>query len=81
MLGEMLSSSVKAYCGSAITMFNWLLAFLVTMTFESAVDALGAQWVFWIYAIVCALGVAFVVLFLLETKNKTLEQIQAELGS
>lgn len=81
MLGELLSSNVKAYCGSAITAFNWLLAFLVTMTFEASVDAIGAQWVFWMYAIVCAVGVAFVILFLLETKNKTLEEIQAELGS
>lgn len=81
MIGEFLPNSVKTYIGPFIASFNWLLAFAITKSFIPLKDALGADIVFWIYAVICGLGLIFVVLFLLETKNKTLEEIQLELSN
>lgn len=81
MLGELLPGSIKGYCSSFVACFNWLLAFFVTVTFGGLVDALGGHAVFFIYAVICGTGVVFVLLFVIETKNKSLEQIQTELGA
>ncbi|KAF2885230.1 hypothetical protein ILUMI_20949 [Ignelater luminosus] len=81
MIGEFLHSTVKGRLGSFITCFNWLLAFVVTKLFEPLVNKVGADVVYWFFAIICGLGLAYVILFVIETRNKTLEEIQIELGT
>lgn len=80
MLGELLPDQIKSPVGSAVTCVNWLMAFVVTASFITIVDAVGAPAVYFGFAILQALTLAFIILVLIETKNKTLEQIQEELG-
>ncbi|KAH0540961.1 hypothetical protein KQX54_020680 [Cotesia glomerata] len=80
MMGEIFDNQVKSVAGSSACLFNWLMAFVVTKFFSDIQDALGTDMTFWIFSIICAIGVAFVFFIVPETKGKTLEQIQIELG-
>jgi len=61
-------------------MFNWFLAFLVTKFFVNLKDALGIHWCYWMFAIVCGVGTVFVLIFVPETKGKSIEEIQRYFG-
>ncbi|XP_074106844.1 facilitated trehalose transporter Tret1 isoform X1 [Cotesia typhae] len=80
MMGEIFDNQVKSVAGSSACLFNWLMAFVVTKFFSDIQDALGTDMTFWIFSVICAIGVAFVFFVVPETKGKTLEQIQIELG-
>jgi len=81
MLGELLPPKLKGLVASMATMFNWFLAFLVTKFFTSVRDALTPKWCYWMFAIICAVGTAFVILIVPETKGKSLEEIQRHFGA
>ncbi|HYG36467.1 MAG TPA: MFS transporter, partial [Clostridia bacterium] len=53
--------------------------FILTYTFPILEGRIGTGNTFWIYAGICAVGFVFIRLFVPETKNKTLEQIEKEL--
>jgi SP family galactose:H+ symporter-like MFS transporter len=56
---------------------NWAANFVVSLTFLTLVETIGASWSFWLYA---ALGVAawiFSFALVPETKGRTLEEIEA----
>ncbi len=59
--------------------FLWIACFLLTYTFPIFNAVLGASVTFWIYAAICLVGFAVMVLRLPETKGKTLEQIEKDL--
>ena len=56
-----------------------MACFILTFTFPILIEHLGFAGTFWTYAIICALGYGFIFLQLPETKNKTLEEIEAQL--
>ena len=58
------------------TASNWLMAFIVIITFPLLKAYLGINVLLWIYSGICITGVAFVYLFVPETKGRTLEEIQ-----
>lgn len=80
-LGELLPDQIKSTVGSFITFINWVMAFIVTVSFISIVNAVGEAAVYFGFTVLQGLTLAFIILFLIETKNKTLEQIQQELVS
>lgn len=55
---------------------NWFCNYLVSLTFLSLLDGLGASGTFWLYTMICALALWFVIKKVPETKGKTLEEIQ-----
>lgn len=55
---------------------NWIVNYLVSLTFLSLIDTLGAGKTFWLFAIVCVLGLWFVIRKVPETKGKSFVQIQ-----
>ncbi len=57
----------------------WAFNMLVAMTLLTLIDAVGISGTFWIYAILCVLGVLFVYFLVPETKGCTLEQIEKNL--
>ncbi|XP_071571979.1 facilitated trehalose transporter Tret1-like [Temnothorax nylanderi] len=81
MTGEMFASNVKANASSITVFVCWFLAF-VTTKFSSNLDKAfhGMYATFWMFAGFCFLSIFFTVLFLPETKGKTLQQIQDELN-
>lgn len=78
-LGEIFPARLKALGTAVATFINWTLAFLLTKYFEALTDAIGLGASFFMYAGCSALSIVFVVFVLVETKDKTLEEIQDKL--
>ncbi|CAI8609134.1 unnamed protein product [Vicia faba] len=75
-MSEILPLNIKGLAGSAATFLNWFTASLVTLTAKSLLNWSHAG-AFTIYAIFAAINLAFTLLWVPETKDKTLEEIQA----
>jgi MFS transporter, SP family, arabinose:H+ symporter len=58
------------------TLILWFADFVVTLTFPVISDKLNASAAFWIYAVMCAFDLVFMIFYLPETKGKTLEEIE-----
>lgn len=76
MMGELFSNDIKGVAGSAAGAFNWSLAFLVTSTFETMNTTIGNGQTFWVFSAFCLAGLFFVIIFVPETKGKSLAEIQ-----
>jgi len=80
-MGEIFPTRLKGAASSSAAFLNWMLAFTVTISFHSAVDALGSEVVLFFFALICALSVFFVIFCMVETKGKTFSEIQEEYGT
>ncbi|KAL7288117.1 facilitated trehalose transporter Tret1 [Trichogramma pretiosum] len=80
MMSELFSSTIKGIAGSSACLFNWFMAFIVTKYYSPLEEAAGNYTCFWIFSGICLGGIVFVLFLVPETKGKTLEQIQFELG-
>ncbi|XP_067007506.1 facilitated trehalose transporter Tret1 isoform X2 [Anabrus simplex] len=78
--GELFPSQIKGSASSVACLFNWILAFCVTKFFSDLSHAFGNGPTFWIFCGISTLGTVFVFFIVPETKGKSLEQIQRELG-
>ncbi|XP_035721654.1 facilitated trehalose transporter Tret1-like isoform X1 [Vespa mandarinia] len=81
MIGELFAPEIKGVAGSSACLLNWLMAFIVTKVYSNLVIALHSYGTFWLFSLISAIGIAFVLLLVPETKGKTLEQIQRELNA
>nr|CAD7416446.1 unnamed protein product [Timema poppensis] len=79
-LGEIFPNEIKGMASSFSAFVNWFLAFVVTVSFPYMVIDLGSAWAFWIFSMFSFLGLLFVWFCVIETKGKTLEEIQKELS-
>ena len=61
---------------SAVTVANWALNLAVAVTFLTLVGILGHAGTFWLYGVIAIGAWVFFYLLVLETKGKTLEQIE-----
>ncbi|XP_057814282.2 sugar transporter ERD6-like 6 isoform X2 [Cryptomeria japonica] len=75
-MSEILPINVKGIAGSVATVANWSLSWAVTMTINLLLEW-SKTGTFMLYALFSALTLTFVVLFVPETKGKTLEEIEA----
>src|SRR5581483_372766 len=75
MTAELFPNRLRGVGASAATVANWSANLLITLTFLTAVDALGKSVVFWIYAAFAAAGLVFVRFCIPETKGQALEDI------
>ena len=76
MTAELYPNRLRAIGASTATVANWSANLLITVTFLTAVDALGKDVVFWIYAGFAVVGIVFVRLLVPETKGRSLEEIE-----
>ncbi|KAE8100246.1 hypothetical protein FH972_018162 [Carpinus fangiana] len=74
-MSEILPVNIKGLAGSVATLGNWLTAWVITMTANLLLDWSSAG-TFTIYMVLCAFTLAFVVVWVPETKGRTLEEIQ-----
>lgn len=79
MLGEILPSKVRGTAASLATGFNWTCTFIVTKTFHNIIDAIKMYGAMWLFAVICVIGLLFVIFFVPETRGKTLEEIEKKL--
>ncbi|HEY2260760.1 MAG TPA: sugar porter family MFS transporter [Solirubrobacteraceae bacterium] len=75
MTAELFPNRLRGIGASTATVANWSANLLITLTFLTAVDALGKDLVFWIYAAFAAVGIVFVRFCVPETKGHSLEDI------
>lgn len=74
-MSEILPVNIKGLAGSIATLANWLSSWVVTMT-ANLLLTWSTGGTFTIYMVVSAFTVAFVSLYVPETKGRTLEEIQ-----
>jgi MFS family permease len=76
LVGELFPANVRAMGASIATTANWVFAFIVTLSFQSAADCISEQGVMWFFGACCIGLVVFTALVVPETKGKTFEEIQ-----
>ncbi|VAI25000.1 unnamed protein product [Triticum turgidum subsp. durum] len=74
-MSEILPVSIKSLAGSFATLANWLTSFGITMT-ANLLLSWSAGGTFVCYTLVSAFTLVFIVLWVPETKGRTLEEIQ-----
>ncbi|XP_014280108.1 facilitated trehalose transporter Tret1 isoform X3 [Halyomorpha halys] len=78
--GEVLPPEIKATGTSIAVATNWFIAFTVTKSFQPLLDAVGPAVTYWIFACLNVLSFFFVTFVVIETKGKSLAQVQEELS-
>ena len=79
LVSEVFPMHLRAAGNGVATTANWLTNLLVSLTFLSLMEALSKAAVFWLFALVCVVALAFVLFCVPETRRKFLEEIQDEL--
>jgi MFS transporter, SP family, xylose:H+ symportor len=80
-ISEIFPNRVRGLAISVSVSALWIAAFLLTYSFPLISLTLGPAGTFWLYAAVCFAGFVFIYRSVPETKGKTLEQIELELGA
>ena len=77
MLAEIFPLAIRGSAMAIATLFNWLTAFLVSSTFPGLTALAGAGTVYLAYAGACALIIPIVWWMVPETKERSLESLEA----
>lgn len=78
-ISEIFPNAVRGAAMAVATFALWTACFILTYTFPILNKSLGAAGTFWIYGIICLFGFIFILKYVPETKNKSLEEIEKEL--
>jgi len=76
-LSEIFPNAVRGLLMAICTAALWAACFVLTYSFPLLNASIGTAGTFWFYAGVCILGFLFVLQYLPETRQKSLEDIQA----
>ncbi|KAJ8919558.1 hypothetical protein NQ315_002180 [Exocentrus adspersus] len=75
MLGEVFPSRIKVLASSVASCISWTLSFILTKYFDLFIS-FGLAESFWLFAGCCVLGLVFSKFCVVETKGKSLQEIQ-----
>ncbi|XP_020623662.1 solute carrier family 2, facilitated glucose transporter member 12-like [Orbicella faveolata] len=81
LLSEIFPAGITGRAFSIVTVLNWGTNLLVSLTFLDMLSSIGTSSTFIFYAVICIVAVLFIYKYVPETKNRTLEQISAELNA
>jgi MFS transporter, SP family, arabinose:H+ symporter len=79
-ISEIFPNRIRGAAVSVTVLALWTACTVLTFTFPYLNRYLGAHGTFWLYAVICVIGFVFVWQRLPETKDKTLEEIEAGLA-
>lgn len=79
LLSEIFPNRIRATAMSIATFSLWVACTILTMTFPMLNSTLKASGTFWLYGGICIAGFLFIRSRLVETKGKSLEQLEKEL--
>lgn len=79
-LSEIFPGGIRGRAMALTSSMNWGINLLISLTFLTVTDLIGLSWVCFIYTVMSLASLAFVVLFIPETKGCSLEQISMELS-
>jgi sugar porter (SP) family MFS transporter len=80
MISEIFPLQMRGPAMAVCTMFNWGLNFAISYTFLTLTDVITKQGTFWLYAFFGVCALVFFGTLVPETKDRSLEEIQADLG-
>ena len=80
MISEIFPLQMRGPAMAVCTMFNWGLNFAISYTFLTLTDAISKQGTFWLYAFFGICALVFFATLVPETKDRTLEEIQTDVG-
>jgi len=78
-ISEIFPNRIRGAAMSVAVSALWIACFVLTFTFPILNTKLGSSGTFWLYGVICVLGLVFILFKLPETKNKSLEQIERDL--
>jgi SP family galactose:H+ symporter-like MFS transporter len=76
-ISEIYPLGIRGRAMGAATFANWASNYVISLTFLSLIQLVGASFTFWLYMIISLIGLWFVYKMVPETKGKTFEEIQA----
>ena len=79
LLAELFPNRIRGAAMSISVFTLWLTCWALAQAFPVMNDKIGAAGSFWVFGVICLLGFFYVLKFLPETKQKTLEEIEKEL--
>jgi SP family galactose:H+ symporter-like MFS transporter len=79
LLGEIFPTQERAEGASAGSTVNWLANFAVSLAFLPVVAAIGQGETFWIFAVICAVGLWFVLRYVPETRDRDYLEVYDDL--
>lgn len=81
MISEIFPLRHRSKAMAVSTIFNWAANFVVSYFFLQEVGLIGKPVTFWIYAVLGLLAIGFIWWRVPETRGKSLEQIEHEVGA
>lgn len=79
MIGESFPLNIRGLGNSFGAVVNWTANTIVSLTFPPLLGAFGTGNLFYLYAVMCFISIWFVHKFTIETRGRSLEQIEASL--
>ncbi|NWT21808.1 GTR12 protein, partial [Cardinalis cardinalis] len=79
-LSEIFPGEIRGRAMALTSSMNWGINLLISLTFLTVTELIGLSWVCFIYTIMSLASLAFVIMFIPETKGCSLEQISMELA-
>jgi len=79
-LSEIFPNKIRGAAMAVATTALWSACFVLTYTFPILNKLLNASGTFWLYGFICLSGFLFILKKLPETKGKSLEEIEREIG-
>lgn len=80
MISELYSSDIKTIASPITGAFNWMIVFVLTLSFDYVKTSIGIGQTFWIFAGFSFVGIFFIFFLVPETKGKSLSEIQEMLA-
>ena len=80
MVGEVFPASTRGIGCGLSSCFAFLAFFAVVKTSPAMLSALGTDWTFAVYGLVSLLGTGLLLVWLPETRNRTLQEIEEQLS-
>lgn len=81
LIGELFPTNVKAYTSSLAMSIIGLLAFAVTKMYQIISDGIGTYSAYWIFSFCATIFSIVIIIYVPETKGKTLAQIQIDVNN
>jgi MFS family permease len=78
-LSEIYPNRIRGTAMSLVAVAIWVGNFSLTFSFPAINQSLGWPLSFWLYGVICLVGFVVMVVFLPETKGKSLEEIEKQL--
>ncbi|NXK45182.1 GTR12 protein, partial [Chauna torquata] len=79
-LSEIFPGGIRGRAMALTSSVNWGTNLLISLTFLTVTELIGLSWVCFIYTVMSLASLAFVIVFIPETKGCSLEQISMELA-